>query len=140
MEISISEGEKSRLRALFRDLEAITERNFHSPDIKMLGPNVESQAQKLEIVTVGVSMSSLEQVFIKIGDECDAVINKSGGANKKVERRKLFSGLIAAKKRRYSRYVLFLIQITFRTTKTRIFENTNDCDCSHSETCLLHVS
>ncbi|KAF1770159.1 hypothetical protein GCK72_001977 [Caenorhabditis remanei] len=98
MEISISEGEKSRLPALFRALEAITERNFHSPDIKMLGPNVESQAQKLEIVTVGVSMSSLEQVFIKIGDECDAVINKSGGANKKVERRKLFSGLIAAKK------------------------------------------
>ncbi|ULU13227.1 hypothetical protein L3Y34_016018 [Caenorhabditis briggsae] len=98
MEISIAEREKGLLPRLFRALEAITERNFNSPDITSLGPSIHNQAQNLDIVTVGVSMSSLEQVFIKIGDECDMVINKNTGSDTKAERKKRFAGLIKAKK------------------------------------------
>ncbi|EGT60422.1 hypothetical protein CAEBREN_29424 [Caenorhabditis brenneri] len=97
MEIAISESEKSRLPALFRALEAILEHNFTSPDVQILGATL-TQAQKLDLVTIGVSMSSLEQVFIKIGDECDAVINKTEGIDRKTERRKKFKGLIETKK------------------------------------------
>ncbi|UMM14166.1 hypothetical protein L5515_002087 [Caenorhabditis briggsae] len=98
MEISIAEREKGLLPRLFRALEAITERNFNSPDITSVGPSIHNQAQNLDIVTVGVSMSSLEQVFIKIGDECDMVINKNTGSDTKAERKKRFAGLIKAKK------------------------------------------
>ncbi|CAO4362439.1 unnamed protein product [Caenorhabditis nigoni] len=98
MEISIAEREKNLLPRLFRALEAITERNFNSPDITSLGPSIHNQAQNLDLVTVGVSMSSLEQVFIKIGDECDMVINKNTGSDTKAERKKRFTGLIKAKK------------------------------------------
>ncbi|CAL2028761.1 unnamed protein product [Caenorhabditis brenneri] len=97
MEIAISESEKSRLPALFKALEAILEHNFTSPDVQILGATL-TQAQKLDLVTIGVSMSSLEQVFIKIGDECDAVINKTEGIDRKTERRKKFKGLIETKK------------------------------------------
>uniref|UniRef100_A0A1I7TCA8 ABC transporter domain-containing protein n=1 Tax=Caenorhabditis tropicalis TaxID=1561998 RepID=A0A1I7TCA8_9PELO len=94
MEISIPETEKPELPTLFKALEAILEHNYSSPDIQILGSDAQNQARKLELVTIGVSMSSLEQVFIKIGDECDAAIERESGSNRKLERKKKFSELM----------------------------------------------
>lgn len=103
MEISVSESEKSRLPTLLKILEAITDGNNSTPEFKALGANVQDNARKLELATIGISMSSLEQVFIKIGDDCDNMINGTTGANRQKERSEKFKRLIQEKISEYTK-------------------------------------
>lgn len=96
IEISILETEKSRLPTLLKILESVMEEDYNNPEFQALEPDIQEKCRTLELATIGVSMSSLEQVFIKIGDECDDIMNGTG-VDKKTERQEKFSTLVQYK-------------------------------------------
>ncbi|EGT56105.1 hypothetical protein CAEBREN_08786 [Caenorhabditis brenneri] len=54
--------------------KSILEKQYDSAYLKDIPVDLMEQIRKLKIVTMGISVSSLEQVFIKIEKECDRVL------------------------------------------------------------------
>ncbi|CAI2296517.1 unnamed protein product [Caenorhabditis sp. 36 PRJEB53466] len=104
LEIIVPEAEKPKLAALLKCLEAISEKNFWSPHLEPLGAELKGTVQRLELLTIGISTSSLEHVFVRIGDECDAILD--GLKDRKEAHRTRFENLVHLKRQKPYHFVL----------------------------------
>ncbi|CAL2036778.1 unnamed protein product [Caenorhabditis brenneri] len=85
IEMTLPEDEKKKIVPLLKVLEAIIAKKYKSKPIKKLPSSLKEKIKKLKITTLGLSLSSLETVFIRICDECDLVIAKEKNLEDKRE-------------------------------------------------------
>uniref|UniRef100_A0A1I7UHK3 ABC transporter domain-containing protein n=2 Tax=Caenorhabditis tropicalis TaxID=1561998 RepID=A0A1I7UHK3_9PELO len=85
IEMTLPEDEKKKIVPLLKILEAIIAKKYKSKEIKELPSDLRDKIKKLKITTLGLSLSSLETVFIRICDECDQVIAKENNLDDKRE-------------------------------------------------------
>lgn len=74
IEIILPEVEKKSFVPLFQALEAIQDRNFRSTALDTVPNQLKSQLAVLVMKSFGLSLNTLEQVFITIGDKVDKAI------------------------------------------------------------------
>ncbi|EGT33610.1 CBN-CED-7 protein [Caenorhabditis brenneri] len=74
IEIILPEVEKKSFVPLFQALEAIQDRNFRSNALDSVPNQLKSQLAVLVMKSFGLSLNTLEQVFITIGDKVDKAI------------------------------------------------------------------
>ncbi|UMM24570.1 hypothetical protein L5515_004741 [Caenorhabditis briggsae] len=74
IEIILPEAQKNSFVPLFQALEAIQERNFRSYALESIPNQLKSQLATLVMKSFGLSLNTLEQVFITIGDKVDKAI------------------------------------------------------------------
>uniref|UniRef100_A0A1I7UQL3 ABC transporter domain-containing protein n=2 Tax=Caenorhabditis tropicalis TaxID=1561998 RepID=A0A1I7UQL3_9PELO len=74
IEIILPEVEKKSFVPLFQALEAIQDRNFRSSALETIPNQLKSQLATLVMKSFGLSLNTLEQVFITIGDKVDKVM------------------------------------------------------------------
>ncbi|KAF1761215.1 hypothetical protein GCK72_009469 [Caenorhabditis remanei] len=74
IEIILPEVEKQSFVPLFQALEAIQDRNFRSTALETIPNQLKSQLATLVMKSFGLSLNTLEQVFITIGDKVDKAI------------------------------------------------------------------
>ncbi|ULU05179.1 hypothetical protein L3Y34_017709 [Caenorhabditis briggsae] len=98
IEISLPENQKDRFLSLFKALEAIIDKQYDSEDLRYLSSHLMEQVKKLKIVAMGISVSSLEQVFIKVERECDRVLYGIDDDERRARAEKNFNALAEAKK------------------------------------------
>ncbi|CAP29617.2 Protein CBG10112 [Caenorhabditis briggsae] len=85
IEMTLPEDAKNKVVPLLKVLESIIEKKYKSGPIKKLPSALKEKIKKLKITTLGLSLSSLETVFIRICDECDLVIAKEKNLEDKRE-------------------------------------------------------
>ena len=98
IEISLPETQKDKFLSLFKAIEAIIDKQYDSEDLRYLSSDLMEQVKKMKIVAMGISVSSLEQVFIKIEKECDRVLYGIDDEEKRAKAEKNFNSLAEAKK------------------------------------------
>ncbi|PIC45196.1 hypothetical protein B9Z55_005297 [Caenorhabditis nigoni] len=98
IEISLPENQKDKFLSLFKALEAIIDKQYDSEDLRYLSSDLMEQIKKLKIVAMGISVSSLEQVFIKVERECDRVLYGIDDDERRARAEKNFNALAEAKK------------------------------------------
>ncbi|EFP07593.1 hypothetical protein CRE_26165 [Caenorhabditis remanei] len=98
IEISLPETQKDKFLSLFKAIEAIIDKQYDSEDLRYLSSDLTEQVKKMKIVAMGISVSSLEQVFIKIEKECDRVLYGIDDEEKRAKAEKNFNSLAEAKK------------------------------------------
>ncbi|CAI2348374.1 unnamed protein product [Caenorhabditis sp. 36 PRJEB53466] len=74
IEMILPEVEKHSFVALFKALEAIQDRDFRSETLATVPNQLKSQLATLVMKSFGLSLNTLEQVFITIGDKVDKVL------------------------------------------------------------------
>lgn len=74
IEIILPEARKKEFVPLFQALEAIQDRNYRSNVFDNMPNTLKSQLATLEMRSFGLSLNTLEQVFITIGDKVDKAI------------------------------------------------------------------
>lgn len=74
VEIILPEAQKTSFVPLFQALEAIQDRNFRSNALETIPNHLKSQLAVLVMKSFGLSLNTLEQVFITIGDKVDKAI------------------------------------------------------------------
>ncbi|CAO4370592.1 unnamed protein product [Caenorhabditis nigoni] len=85
IEMTLPEDAKKKVVPLLKVLESIIAKKYKSGPIKKLPSALKEKIKKLRITTLGLSLSSLETVFIRICDECDLVIAKEKNLEDKRE-------------------------------------------------------
>ncbi|CAI5443154.1 unnamed protein product [Caenorhabditis angaria] len=81
IELSIPSEDKSKVIELLKCLETISEKNFDSEVLKKYGGKI----QNIKITSIGVSLNSLEQVFINVIEQCEKDAKKLRNEEEKRE-------------------------------------------------------
>ncbi|KAF1761155.1 hypothetical protein GCK72_009409 [Caenorhabditis remanei] len=99
IEMTLPEDDKKKIVPLLKVLESIIAKKYKSGPIKKLPSALKEKIKKLRITTLGLSLSSLETVFIRICDECDLVISKENNLEDKREKAEQSYELLMAMKK-----------------------------------------
>uniref|UniRef100_A0A8R1HLJ5 ABC transporter domain-containing protein n=1 Tax=Caenorhabditis japonica TaxID=281687 RepID=A0A8R1HLJ5_CAEJA len=97
IEISLPEKNKSQFLPLLEAMESIIDKSFDSEKLEKLASETLERLSYLDIVAMGLSMSSLEKVFIKIGNGCDQALYGINDEEKRTIAAANFDKLEAAK-------------------------------------------
>ncbi|CAI2343298.1 unnamed protein product [Caenorhabditis sp. 36 PRJEB53466] len=112
VEFSLPDASKQQFLLLFQALETIIAKQFASDKLESLPAEVLQQVKNLKIVAMGLSVSSLEQVFIKIEKECDRVLTGADDAERRATAERNFEALVKAKlEPQREGFSLYLLQL-----------------------------
>uniref|UniRef100_A0A8R1DX91 ABC transporter domain-containing protein n=1 Tax=Caenorhabditis japonica TaxID=281687 RepID=A0A8R1DX91_CAEJA len=89
VEIILPESQKSSFVTLFKALEAIQEKKFDSVTLATVPSELKEQLARLVMTCFGLSLNSLEQVFIIIGEKYEKALENKMGNNSKQNNYKL---------------------------------------------------
>ncbi|CAI2348434.1 unnamed protein product [Caenorhabditis sp. 36 PRJEB53466] len=74
IEMTLPEEEKAKVLPLLKTMEDVIHKKYTSKNVKNLPEKLKEKIKRLRVTTLGLSLSSLETVFIRICDECDIAI------------------------------------------------------------------
>ncbi|CAI5445254.1 unnamed protein product [Caenorhabditis angaria] len=83
IEIILPEISKSDFPLLFKALEAVKNIDFHDPIFAQIPSSLLTQMKSLVINSFGLSLNTIEQVFITIGDKVDEAMFQKTGISEK---------------------------------------------------------